>query len=126
MSTANDNLQQNVLDELRDEPSIDASEIGVTAKAGVVTLTGSVSTYVEKLAAEEAAKRVFGVQALADDISVQLRNGGARSDTEIAQAAIAALRWHSMVPDDQVKVTVDKGWITLEGTVDWHYQRSAR
>src|SRR5688500_16795368 len=125
MSPTNDNLQQKVLDELRDEPSLEAAHIGVTADKGVVTLTGSVTSYAEKLIAEEAAKRVLGVRAVANDVQVQLPDGHARTDTEIAQAAVDALRWHSMVPDEWVKVTVDKGWVTLEGTVDWKYQKDA-
>ena len=118
-------LQRDVLDELRDEPSVDASQIGVTAKSGVVTLTGSVPSYAEKLAAEEATKRVYGVSAVADEIVVRLRNGAVRDDTDIAQAALQAMRWNSFVPDEKVKVTVDKGWVTLEGTVDWQYQKNA-
>ena len=125
MSTANDNLQQNVLDELRDEPSLEAAHVGVTADKGVVTLTGFVTSYAEKLSAEDAAKRVFGVRAVANDVQVQLPDGHARTDTEIARAAVDALRWHSMVPDEWVKVTVDKGWVTLEGAVDWKYQKDA-
>jgi osmotically-inducible protein OsmY len=123
--TADNELQQNVLDELRDEPSLDAAHIGVAADKGVVTLTGSVSSYAEKLIAEDAAKRVFGVRAVANDVQVQLRDGHKRTDTEIAKAAIDALRWHSMVPDEWIKVTVEKGWVTLEGTVDWKYQKDA-
>src|SRR6188508_1245666 len=118
-------LQRDVLEELKDEPSVDGSQIGVTAKNGVVTLTGVVSSYTEKLAATEAAKRVYGVHAVADDVAVRLRNGSQRSDADIAKAALDALRWNSLVPDDVVQVIVDKGWITLEGEVDWQYQRNA-
>lgn len=118
-------LQQNVLDELRDEPSLDAAHIGVTADKGVITLTGTVGSYAEKLIAEDAAKRVISVRAVANDVRVQLRDGHKRTDTEIAKAAIDALQWHSMVPDEWVKVTVDNGWLTLEGTVDWKYQKDA-
>ena len=118
-------LQQDVLDELRNEPSVDASQIGVSAHAGVVTLTGSVPSYAEKYTAEQTAKRVYGVTAVADDIDVQLPDGSKRSDSDIAAAAVQALRTDSMIPDERIKVTVDKGWVTLDGKVDWHYQRNA-
>jgi osmotically-inducible protein OsmY len=122
---ADKELQQSVMDELRDEPSLEAARIGVAADKGVVTLTGSVASYAEKLIAEDAAKRIFGVRAVANDVQVELRDGHKRTDTEVAKAAVEALRWHSMVPDEWVKVTVDKGWLTLEGTVDWKYQKDA-
>jgi osmotically-inducible protein OsmY len=118
-------LQRDVLDELKDEPSIDASQIGVAASDGVVSLTGTVLTYLEKLAAEEAAKRVYGVHGVADDIVVRLADGSRRTDADIAKAALEALKWNSFVPDDAITVTVDKGRLTLEGTVDWQYQKDA-
>ena len=120
-----DVLQQDVLEELRDEPTVDASQIGVAAKDGVITLTGVVATYAEKLAAEEAAKRVYGVRGVADDVTVRLPDDKRRTDADVAKAVLDALRWHSLVPDDMVTVTVDRGWLTLEGTVDWQYQRDA-
>jgi osmotically-inducible protein OsmY len=118
-------LQRDVLKELKDEPSVDASHIGVTAQDGVVTLSGEVASYVEKVAAEAAAKRVYGVHGVAEEIKVRLRNGSQRTDADIARVALEALRWNALLPDDSVKVTVDGGWITLEGKVDWEYQRSA-
>jgi osmotically-inducible protein OsmY len=118
-------LQRDVQDELRDEPSVDASQIGVAARGGIVTLTGSVPSYAEKLAAEEAAKRVYGVSGVADEIQVRLHDGSVRDDTDIAKAALQALRWNTLVPDEQIQVTVDKGWVTLEGALDWQYQRAA-
>jgi osmotically-inducible protein OsmY len=123
--TADNELQQSILDELRDEPSVDAAQIGVAVEKGVVSLTGSVATYAEKLLAEDTVKRVFGVRAVANDITVKLRDGHARTDPELAKATVDALRWHSMVPDERIKVTVDKGWVTLEGIVDWKYQKDA-
>ena len=104
---------------------MDASQIGVTAKDGVVTLTGMVLTLSQKYAAEEVAKRVYGVRGVADDIEVRPAGGGVRTDADIAKAALDTLRWDSMVPDDKIKVTVEKGWVTLEGAVDWNYQREA-
>jgi len=118
-------LQSDVLDELQWEPSIDAAEIGVTARDGVVTLTGSVPTYNEKVTADRMTKRVYGVRAVANDIEVRPRGTGERTDTDIAQAAIHALQWKTTVPDERIKLSVSKGWITLEGEVDWHYQKES-
>lgn len=118
-------LQLDVIDELQWEPSVDAAEIGVTARDGVVTLTGRVPTYCERVTAERVAKRVHGVKALANDIEVRPQGVGERTDTELAQVILEALRWKSHVPSDRVKVAISKGWVTLEGEVDWHYQKQA-
>jgi len=118
-------LQHDVLAELEWEPSVEASQIGVTATDGVVTLTGYVSQFNEKMTAERVAKRVYGVKALANDIEVRLVGTGERTDADIASAAVNALSWNTSVPAEQVKVTVRKGWITLEGTLDWQYQKEA-
>jgi len=116
-------LQESVLEELRFDPRVDASKIGVTTTAdGIVTLTGSVGTFTEKLAAEEAAKRVQGVRAVVNDIEVFIKKSGRRSDTEIAESALTALRARSM-PLESVKVTVTNGWVTLEGEVDYHFEK---
>src|SRR5688572_33195344 len=109
-------LQDDVIEELRDEPGVDASQIGVIANNGVVTLTGTVASYAQKRAAEEAAKRVYGVKGVADDIEVRLPYGSERNDPELARAALDVMKWDSRVPDDCVTVTVDKGWVTLAGT----------
>jgi len=118
-------LQHDVLAELEWEPSIEASQIGVAAKDGVVTLTGYVSQFNERMTAERAAKRVYGVKAVANDIEVRLAGTGERTDADIASAALNALSWNTSVPADRVKVTVRKGWITLEGNLDWQYQKEA-
>ena len=118
-------LQHDVLDELEWEPSIDASQIGITAKEGVATLTGSVASYGEKMTAEQVTKRVYGVKAVANDIAVKIPGISQRTDTDIAAAALNALKWDAAVPSDRIKVTVRDGWVTLEGTVDWQYQREA-
>ena len=118
-------LQHDVLAELEWEPSIEASQIGVTAKDGVVTLTGHASQFNEKMTAERATKRVYGVKAVANDIEVRIAGTGERTDADIASAALNALKWNTSVPDDRVKVTVRTGWVTLEGKLDWHYQREA-
>jgi osmotically-inducible protein OsmY len=118
-------LQRDVFDELRWEPAVQSTDIGVTAKDGVVTLTGVLDSYPEKWAAERAAKRVSGVKALALDLEVKLPGSGNQTDADIAEAAENALDWDVSVPQDRIKVTVDKGFLTLEGEVDWQFQRSA-
>jgi osmotically-inducible protein OsmY len=107
--------------ELRWDPSVPATEIGVVVKDGVVTLTGTVDTYMKKWRAEEVAHRVTGVIAVANEI--QVRSIGERTDSDIAAAAVHALTWNSTIPQGKVHVTVDKGWITLKGDVEWQYQR---
>jgi osmotically-inducible protein OsmY len=118
-------LQLDVEDELRWEPGVKATDIGVTVKDGVVTLTGSVDSYAEKWAAEEAVKRLSGVKALAVNLAVELPDSSENTDADIAGAAENALKWNVSVPEDQIKVTVENGFLTLEGEVDWDYQRSA-
>jgi osmotically-inducible protein OsmY len=114
-------LQKDVLAELRWEQGVDASEIGVAVKDGVVTLTGKVDTYLKKWRAEEAAHRVNGVIAVANDIEV--RTIGERTDTDIAAAAVHALKWDASLPADKIQVTVDKGWVTVKGELEWQYQK---
>jgi osmotically-inducible protein OsmY len=116
-------LQHDVLAELEWEPSINASQIGVAAKEGVVTLTGSVASYAEKMTAERVAKRVYAVKAVANDIEVKIPGSTQRTDADIAAAALSALKWDTTVPEDRIKVTVRNGWITLEGKVDWWFQK---
>lgn len=118
-------LRQNVLDELDFEPSIDAAHIGVTAEGGVVTLTGHVATYSEKDAAERAARRVKGVHAIAQEIEVRPYGTHVTADDEIAKRSISTLAWRTTVPRDAVTVRVQNGWVTLEGTVEWQYQKNA-
>lgn len=118
-------LQRDVLEELKFEPSIREAEIGVAAKGGVVTLTGFVDSYVEKFSAEQTAERVGGVKAVADEIKVKLSGAHQRSDTDLAHAVVNALRWDIQVPDDHIKATVEDGWIALDGEVEWQYQKWA-
>ena len=117
-------LRQDVLDELEFEPSLDAAAIGVAVNDGVVTLTGHVSTYAEKLAADRAAKRVSGVRAVAQEITVRYLGEKKLSDDEIAKRALNILRWDVLVPDN-VKVTVENGLVTVAGEVDWYFQKAA-
>jgi osmotically-inducible protein OsmY len=117
-------LQKDVMDEIKWEPSTTAAQIGVTAKDGVVTLTGVVATYAEKWAVEKAAQRVEGVKGLAEEITIKPYGEHVKSDTEIAEAAVSSLKWHVWVPNS-IQATVAQGWVTLKGTVDWDYQRTA-
>jgi len=116
-------LQQDVMNELKWEPTVKAAEIGVGVTDGVVTLSGNVDSYYEKWAAERAAARVFGVKAVAEEIQVKLPGSFKRSDGDIARAAANALEWNVSVPHDRVKVEVQDGVVTLRGEVDWGYQK---
>jgi len=119
-------LQHDVQEELEWEPSLDASRIGVAAvQPGVVTLSGTVATYVEKVSAERAAKRVSGVRAVANDIEVRPIGSMKRTDTDIAQAVLRALEWDIAVPNEKIKARVDNGWVTLDGEVALQFQRAA-
>jgi osmotically-inducible protein OsmY len=118
-------LKRVVLDELSWEPSVDAAHIGVTAKDGVITLTGHVDNYSNKAGAEKAASRVKGVKAVVEEIEVKLPYDVKRSDEDIAAAAVDRLGWNSTIPNGAVQVKVEKGWITLSGTVDWQFEKSA-
>jgi osmotically-inducible protein OsmY len=121
----NTELQRDVMDELEFEPRVNAANIGVIAKNGIVTLTGKVSSYAEEYAATEAAERVNGVKAVTDEMKVDLPSFHQRDDEDIAQAALNALKWHVWVPQDAIKVKVNKGWVTLEGKVDYKHQQTA-
>ncbi len=116
-------LQQHVMDELKWEPTIHAAEIGVAVKDGVVTLSGSVDSYGKKWAADRAAKRVFGVKAVIEEIKVTLAGSYKRADKDIAKSATDVLDWNILVPSNRVKVMVQDGWITLSGDVGWYYQK---
>lgn len=118
-------LKQAVLDELKWEPSVNAAQIGVTTKDGIVTLMGSVESYAEKHAAETATLRVKGVKAVPEEIEVKLPFSVKHGDAEIADAAVNRLTWNVSIPKDAVKVAVSKGWVTLTGDVHWHYQHDA-
>ena len=117
-------LQQTVLDELKWEPSVNAAHIGVSVKDGVVTLTGHVPSYAEKYAAEKAAKRVYGVKAVANELDVKLPGSSQRTDEDIAVACVNALKTNYLGAQDKIKITVNKGWVTLEGEVEWQFQKT--
>jgi osmotically-inducible protein OsmY len=117
-------LQQDVVAELDWEPSVDAASIAVAVEDGIVTLSGTVGSYLEKKTVERIVKRVAGVKAIAEELTVRLPERSVRTDTDIARAAVHALSWHVSLPDE-IKVTVEDGVLTLEGKVDWDYQRTA-
>lgn len=118
-----DQIQKDIVDELKWEPSLQDEDIGVAVRDGVVTLAGFVSSYANKWKAERVASRVKGVKAVANDLEVKLPTSSSRPDPDIARAALDALKWNILVPSDRIKVKVEKGWLTLEGDVDWHFQR---
>ncbi len=119
-----DQIKRNVMDELLWEPVLLSSEIGVAVKNGIVTLSGIVNTYDKKLSAEKATKRVAGVKAVALDIQVGISPKYAKSDTEIAEAVLDALKWHTAIQENKIKIKVEDAVVILEGTVEWEFQRS--
>jgi len=122
----NSELQQDVEDAIKWEPLLNAAEIGVTAKDGVVTLTGVVNSYSKKIEAEHAAKNVAGVKAVVEKIEVKFSSlFGKKDDNEIATEVLNALTWNWQVPNEKLKIKVEKGWVTLEGELEWNYQRDA-
>jgi osmotically-inducible protein OsmY len=118
-------IREAIHQELKWDPSIRDAEIGVAVKDGVATLSGNVSTFAQKFAADRAAERVTGVRALADELEVKLSDIANRTDTEIAHAVANVLKWDTEVPDERVKGRVDNGWIWLEGDVEWQFQKLA-
>jgi osmotically-inducible protein OsmY len=118
-------IRDDVLDQLNWEPFVSASEIGVSVKKGIVTLSGLVDSYAKKIAAETAAGKVTGVKAIAQDIQIGVSPSNKITDTEIAGSVVSALKWHSMVPEEKIKVKVEEGVVTLDGEVEWDYQRSS-
>jgi osmotically-inducible protein OsmY len=121
--TTDNQLRQDVTAELGWEPSVIAAHIGVAADGGVVTLSGHVTDYAQKHAAETAARRVRGVKAVAEEIEVRLPFESQRTDEEIAAAAIDRMGWDVTIPKDAITVRVEKGWVTLTGQVDWFFQK---
>ncbi len=121
----NEELQKDVQDAIKWEPLLNAAEIGVTAKDGVITLTGTVDSYTKKSEAEDAAKNVAGVKAVVEKIEIKFGSTWQKDDNEIAKEVLNAFKWNWEVPDDKVKVKVEDGWVTLEGELHWHYQIDA-
>jgi osmotically-inducible protein OsmY len=118
-------IKKDVEAELAWEPSLNAASIGVAVKDGIVTLTGRVTAYAEKMVAARAATRVTGVKAVANEIEIGLLPADQRTDEEVARSVANALAWNTSVPSDSIKAVVSQGWVTLEGTVEWYYQKEA-
>ena len=125
MVYADKDIQKNITDELTWEPSLRNDDIAVGVREGIVTLGGFVDSYADKSKAERVAGRVKGVKAVANELEVKLPTGSERADPEVARAALDALQWNISVPHDRIQVKVEKGWLTLEGQVDWYYQKQA-
>jgi osmotically-inducible protein OsmY len=117
-------LQHDVTEALNWEPSLNPAHIDVALRDGVVTLTGFVTSLTEKWTTEHVVKSVSGVKAVADDLEVRLPTENERTDSDIAHAAMIALEWNTSVPHDRITVTVRNGWVTLDGSVDWPYQKT--
>ena len=121
----NEELQQDVEDAIKWEPSLNAAEIGVTAKDGIVTLTGIVNSYAKKLEAEDAAKNVAGVKAMVEKIDIKFGVSGVKNDNDVASEVVNAFKLSWEVPEDNLKVKVEHGWVSLAGDVEWNYQKEA-
>lgn len=118
-------LQQDVMDELQFEPSVDPADIGVAVNDGLVTLSGRVKSYAEKWSAVQATERLWGVKAVVDQIEVDLPSTHQRTDEDIARTIVNILQWDISVPDDRIKIHVENGWVILKGMVDYKYQEDA-
>lgn len=117
-------IQKDVMDQLKWEPFLNATEIGVAVKNGIVTLSGKVDSYAKKIAADRAAKRVAGVKAIAEDVQIGVSPAFKKTDTELAEAVLNALTWHTAVQEEKIKIKVEDAIVTLEGEVEWEYQRT--
>jgi osmotically-inducible protein OsmY len=117
-------IQKDVIEQLKWEPFLNAAQIGVAVKNGIVTLSGQVDAYSKKILAEKTTKKVAGVKAIAEDIQVGISPVYKKTDTEIAETVVNALKWHTMIPDEKIKVSVEDGNVKLEGDVEWEYQRN--
>jgi len=126
MTESNEDLQKDVQDAIKWEPLLNAADIGVTAKDGVITLTGTVDSYAKKLEAEDAAKSVRGVKAVVVQLDIKFGSDWEKKDdSEIADDIIKAAKWNWDIPKDRIKAKVENGWVTLSGDVDFNYQKEA-
>jgi osmotically-inducible protein OsmY len=125
MNRSDSDIQKDILAEFQADPSLRHDDIAVAVRDGVVTLAGFVDSYADKWRAERIASGIKGVKAIANDLEVKLPSSSQRPDPDIARAAIDALKWNILVPSDRIKVKVENGWITLEGAVDYYYQKEA-
>lgn len=118
-------IQQDVMNELKWQPFLKSANIGVAVKNGIVTLSGNVDNYSQKIEAEKAARKLTGVKAIAEDIQIGVSPALEKSDADIAASVMNALKWHAAVPEDRIKVKVENGIVTLDGEVEWEYQRAS-
>ena len=118
-------LQKDIMEELKWQPFLKSSDIGVSVIDGIVTLNGFVDSYSKKRLAESVVLRMKGVKAVAEEMIVRFDTDVKNSDTEIAQASLSALKWHSLIPQDKIKITVDDGWVTTKGEVEWMFEKEA-
>jgi osmotically-inducible protein OsmY len=125
MQRTDTDLQKDIVAELKWEPSLRNDDVAVGVRDGVVTLAGFVDSFIDKWKAERVASKIKGVKAIANELEVKLPSSSSRPDPDIAHAAVDALNWNILVPKDRIKVKVEKGWLTLEGDVDWYYQKEA-
>ena len=122
---SDERIQQDVMAQLKWNPLLSASEIGVSVRNGILTLSGQLDTYLQKMEAEKEARKVSGVKAIAEDLHVGVSPVNKRTDTEIAEAIVNALKWHTSIPDENIKLKVDDGIVTLEGEAQWAFQRES-
>jgi osmotically-inducible protein OsmY len=121
----NEELQKDVQDAIKWQPLLSAAEIGVTAKNGVVTLSGIVNSFTKKIEAEKAAKSVIGVRAVVEDVHVKISSSLQKNDEDLAKEILSSMTWDWSVPNDKVQVKVEDGWVTIDGSVEWNYQKEA-
>lgn len=117
-------LRQNIIDQLEFEPGVDAAHIGIAVERGIVTLTGHVTTYGQKILVEKAVQHIKGVHGIAEEIEVRPFGDPLNSDENIAKRALNIINWNTFVPNDAVQVKVQKGWVTLTGKLEWQFQRT--
>jgi osmotically-inducible protein OsmY len=125
MQRSDSEIQKDVNDELRWDPALREDDVAASVRDGVVTLAGFVVSYSDKWRAERVASKVKGVRGIANDLQVKLPSSSQRADPDIARAALDALKWDIVVPRDRITVRVENGWVTLDGDVDWYFQRQA-
>ena len=125
MTITDKQLQENILEELSFTPQVNSKNIGVSVRNGIITLTNAVSSWSEKIAINEAVKKICGVKGIANDLTIDLLSSNLRNDTDIAEAAVTQLKWSMLVPSSEIKVEVEKGMLTLTGTVNWDFQKRA-
>ena len=122
---SNETLQKDVQESIKWEPLLHAAEIGVTAQDGIITLSGTVDSYAKKLEAESAAKKVHGVKVVVEKIEISFGHSWTKNDNEVASEIITAFKWNWEIPNDKIQVKVEDGWVTLEGELEWNYQKVA-